>query len=154
MAWPPVAADLYAHGAPSSYFSTTPAISSDTISAAIRAAYGELATSLSPRCGGDPASWTWTHTAGQEQATRDVCLVAAADLAESQGLVLPGEGADPSWIKKAEAVRAKWSRMGTPGTRDAAPLYAGLVDATPDTTEGAPRGWSVALPYADVEAGA
>ena len=152
MAWPPVAADLYAHGAPASYFTTTPAISGDTISAAIRAAYGELATALSPRCGGDPALWTWTHTAGQEAATRDVALVAAADLAESQGLVLPGEGSDPSWIKKAQAVREKWARMGTPGTRPAAPLYSGLVDATSGVTEGAPRGWSSALPYAETEA--
>lgn len=144
MSWPPVAANLYTHGAPTSYFV---GVSGGDVTAAIQAAYGELATLLAPRCGGDPASWTWTHTAGQETATRDVCRVAAADLAMTHGLVLPGEGADPQWAARAQALRDLWSRMGSPGMRPAQPLYAGLVDATPLVTEGAPRGWSVDPPY-------
>lgn len=149
MAWPPVAANMYTHGAPSSYFT---GVSGGDITAAIQAAYGELATALGPRCGGDPASWTWTHTAGQETVTRDVCRVAAADLAETHGLVLPGEGADPTWAKRATAIRELWARMGTVGVRPAAPLYAGLVDATPNTTEGEARGWVTLYADANVEA--
>lgn len=152
MAWPPVAADLYVHGAPESYFTTTPAISADTISAAIQRALGKLSRLVGPRAGGPAASWTWTDSAGQEDATGDVVTVAAAALALAHGLVLPGEGADPQWAKKAEAIEALWSRMGTPGVRPAEPLYSGLTDATPSTTEGAPRGWSVALLYAETEA--
>lgn len=145
MAWPPVAADLYAHGAPESYFS---GVAAGDITAAIGAAYGELATELAPRCGGDPASWTWAHAAGKETATRDVCRVAASDLAVTHGLVLPGEGADPHWIKRAETIRTRWVAMGS----NKAPLYAGLEDATPDTLEGKTYGWATAAPYGPEEA--
>lgn len=145
MAWPPVAADLYVHGAPESYFTGVPA---GTITAAGEAAYGELATELAPRCGGDPASWTWAHTAGQAHATRDVCMIWGHALAVSNGLVLPGEGADPHWVKRAEAIRARWVAMGS----NKAPLYAGLVDATPDTLEGKTYGWATAAPYGPEEA--
>ena len=77
-------------------------------------------------------------------AKADGLEIAAAALALAHGLTLPGEGADPQYAKRAEAVEALWSRMGTPGTLDtskAEPLYAGLVDATPAVTEGAARGW-------------
>ncbi len=140
MTWPPVAADMYTHAAPSGYFT---GVSGGDITKALLAAYGELATALGPRCGGDPASWTWEHAAGKETATRDVCRVAAADLTETHGLSLPsiGEGGDVTWVRRAASIREMWTRMGTVGKRPAAPLYAGLVDATPDTTEGAARGW-------------
>ena len=147
MAWPPVAADLYVHGPAASYFT---GLAAGVVPGAILAAYGELATALGPRCGGDPASWTWAHTAGQEAATRDVCTVAVSWIVLNHGLTLPDTN-DTAWLTRAEAVRAMWTRMGTPGVRPAAPLYAGLADATPDTTEGAARGWSTASPYEGTE---
>jgi hypothetical protein len=140
MAWPPVLADLY-RAAPESYFD---GVSDGDQEEAIAAAYGELATALSPRCGGDPAEWTWTHTAGQAVATRDVATVAAYNLTLSHGLTLPGEGADPVFVRRGEAVMAKWRRMGTVGETDRSkvePLYSGLVDSTPLVTEGAALGW-------------
>ena len=55
----------------------------------------------------------------------------------------------------AAAVCGKWRlpmTAGTPGTADpskAEPLYAGLVDATPEVSEGSPRGWSLDAPMGD-----
>lgn len=142
MAWPPVAADLYAYAAPESYFA---GVAGAAITAALGAAFGELSTSLSSRVGGDPASWTWEHASGQAQATRDVCIVAGSSLAMATGIVLPGEGSDPHWVAWAKSTRALWRDMGA----FSAPLYAGLVDATTGTLEGRARGWSTPLPYAE-----
>lgn len=145
MSWPPVAADLYIHGAPESYFT---GVAAGTITAALLAALGECGTALAPRAGGPPEDWTWTSASGQEEATRDVCIVAAAALSYTQGLVLPVQqtvDGDRTYNDRASEVRAKWARMGTSGVRPAAPLYAGLVDATASTTEGAARGWYTAF---------
>ena len=138
MAFTVQTADLYTHGAAQSYFS---GVGAGVLAAAVSAARGECSRKLAPRVGGPLATWTFTDPDGEEECRRDIVIVAAADLALSQGLTLPGEGADPQWIAKAAAVRKLWSRMGTPGERDAEPLYAGLVDATPLIEEGAARGW-------------
>lgn len=133
--------DLYAHGAPESYFS---GVDAGDISKALAKALGSCSRKLAPRVGGPASSWTFTDAAGREDCAGDVAIVAASALALTHGLTLPGEGADPQYAKRAEAVEALWSRMGTPGTLDtskAEPLYAGLVDATPAVTEGAARGW-------------
>jgi hypothetical protein len=151
MSWPPVAADLYAHGPPASFWTGVPG---GSISAALSRAVGKLSRKVGPRAGGPASEWTWTDAAGQEDATGDVCTVAASYLALQFGLILPGEGTDPAWLTKAAEIEKLWSRMGTPGGRDNAssePLYAGLADATPDTTEGAARGWSTASPYEGTE---
>lgn len=141
MAWPPIEADLYIHGAPAAYFA---GVSAGTIEAALLGALGELGRALGPRVGGSPEDWTWTSAAGQEEATSDVCEVAAAKLSFAQGLVLPVQqtvDGDRTFNDRARVIRAKWAAMGTPGTRPAAPLYVGLVDATPAVVEDAPRGW-------------
>lgn len=148
MSWPPVAADLYVHGADDSYFA---GVAAGTITAHLSAALGKLSRKVGPRVGGPASSWTWTDTAGQEDATADVCIVAASTLAIRCGLTLPGEGADPQWLKKASEVEALWDRMGTVGRVPAEPLYAGLVDATPLVTEGAARGWYTAFDAANDE---
>jgi hypothetical protein len=151
MAWPPVAADLYRHGAPQEFFS---GVSAAAISAAGLAALGECGAALSPRVGGPPEEWTFTSTSGQEDATRDVCKVWAAELTFALGLVLPVQqtvDGDRTFNDRAKAVRERWRRMGTPGGKDpskAEPLYAGLVDATPAVTEGKARGWST--PFSEV----
>ena len=147
MAFTVETADLYTHGAPESYFD---GVAAPVLAAAVSAARGECSRKLAPRVGGPLASWTFTDPDGEEECRRDIVIVAGADLALSQGLTLPGEGADPQWVAKAAAIRKLWSRMGTVGERDAEPLYSGLTDATPNTTEGAARGW-VTL-YADVNA--
>ncbi len=148
MAFTVAAADLYAHGAPESYFDGVPDAS---ITAALAKALGTCSRKLSPRVGGPASSWSFTDAAGREDAAGDVAIVAAAALALAHGLTLPGEGADPQYAKRAEAVQELWSRMGTPGSlgtssragaSEAEPIYAGLVDATPDHEEGAPRGWA------------
>jgi hypothetical protein len=151
MAWPPVAADLYRHGAPSGFFD---GVQAATITAALSASLGECGRALSPRVGGAPEDWTFTSAAGQEEATRDVCQVAAGELAFSLGLVLPVQqtvDGDRTFNDRVRAVRERWRRMGTPGGKDpskAEPLYAGLVDATPSVTEGKARGWST--PFSEV----
>jgi hypothetical protein len=125
-----------------SYFSGVPGAS---ITAALAKALGTCSRKLAPRVGGPASSWTFTDPAGREDCAGDCAIVAAAALALAHGLTLPGEGADPQYAKRAEAVEALWSRMGTPGGGDpskAEPLYSGLVDATPDVVEGAARGWS------------
>jgi hypothetical protein len=148
MAFTVAAADLYAHGAPESYFDGVPEAS---IAAALAKALGTCSRKLSPRVGGPASGWTFTDTAGREDCAGDVAIVAASALALAHGLTLPGEGADPQYAKRAEAVQELWSRMGTPGSKgtsarsgesEAEPLYAGLVDTTPDHEEGAPRGWA------------
>ena len=142
-------ADLYAHGAPESYFVGVP---SGTITAALAKALGSCSRKLAPRVGGPASSWTFTDAAGREDCAGDCAIVAASALALTQGITLPGEGADPQYVARAAAVEALWSRMGTPGVTDpskAEPLYAGVVDATPDVTKGAARGWCVEPPFAD-----
>src|SRR4051812_10682085 len=124
MAFSVLAADLYAHGAPESYFSGVPGAS---ITAALAKALGTCSRKLAPRVGGPAASWTFTDATGREDCAGDVCVVAASALALVHGLTLPGEGADPQYVKRAEAVESLWSRMGTPGEKDsskAEPLYA------------------------------
>lgn len=149
MAFTVETADLYTHGAPETYFS---GVSSPVLAAAVSAARGECSRKLAPRAGGPLASWAFSDPDGEEECRRDIITVAAADLALSQGLTLPGEGADPQWVAKAASVRKLWSRMGTVGERDAEPLYSGLTDATPDVTEGAARGWYTPFETSEVEA--
>lgn len=142
MAFAVSTADLYAHGAPESYFEGVPA---GTITAALAKALGTCSRKLAPRVGGPASIWTFTDAAGREDCAGDVAIVAASALALTQGITLPGEGADPQYVARAAAVEARWSRMGTPGTTDPSlsePLYSGLVDATPDKSEGSPRGWA------------
>lgn len=147
MAFTVTAADLYAHGAPESYFTGVP---SGSITAALAKALGTCSRKLAPRVGGPASSWTFTDTAGREDCAGDIAIVAASALAVSQGITLPGEGADPQYVARALACEARWSRMGTPGTPDPSlsePLYSGLVDATPSVSEGSPRGWAAAPLY-------
>lgn len=157
MSWPPVAADLYRHGAPQSVFTIDGVVQSAAISAALSAALGELGRCLSPRVGGAPEDWTFTSAAGQEEATRDVCQVAAGELSFSLGLVLPVQqtvDGDRTFNDRVKAVRERWRRMGTPGGKDPSksePLYAGLVDATPLVTEGKVRGWYTAFDDVNAE---
>jgi len=142
MAFSLTTADLYAHGAPESYFSGVPSAS---ITEALLASLGTCSRKLRPRVGGPASSWTFTDDAGRASCAKDCAIVAASALALAHGLTLPGEGADPQYAKRAEAVEALWSRMGTPGGADpskAEPLYSGLVDATPNVSEGSARGWS------------
>jgi hypothetical protein len=139
--WPPVAADLYIHGAPESYFA---GVSGGTITAAILGAMGQLSRKVQGRAGGPASSWTWTDPTGQEEATRDVCVVAAAALSFTQGLVLPVQqtvDGDRTFNDRARAVEAMWSDMGA----SKAPLYSGLVDTTVDVIEGKSRGWYTPL---------
>jgi hypothetical protein len=146
MAFVVTAADLYAHGAPESYFSD---VDAGNISKAVAKALGECSRKLAPRVGGPASSWTFTDSAGREDCAGDVAIVAASALALAFGLTLPGEGADPQYAKRAAAAQGLWSRMGTPGDKDpskAEPLYSGLVDATPNVSEGSARGWSTPLP--------
>lgn len=141
MSWPPVAADLYIHGAPESYFA---GVAGGTITAAILGAVGQLSRKVQARAGGPASSWTWTDSAGQEEATRDVCVVAAAALSFSQGLVLPVQqtvDGDRTFNDRARAVEKLWTDMGT----SKAPLYSGLTDATADVIEGQSRGWYTPL---------
>lgn len=149
MSFEVTSADLYAHAAPESYFS---GIDAGDISKALAKALGTCSRKLAPRVGGPAASWSFTDDAGREDAAGDVAIVAAAALALAYGLTLPGEGADPQYAARAKDVVELWSRMGTPGTTDpskAEPLYAGLVDATPEVSEGSPRGWSLDAPMGD-----
>ena len=144
-------ADLYAHGAPESYFSGVP---SGSVTAALAKAMGTCSRKLAPRVGGPASSWTFSDSTGREDCAGDCCVVAASALALAHGLTLPGEGADPKYEARAQAVIELWSRMGAPGHKDPSksePLYAGLVDATPAVIEGAARGYSGAAAAAEVE---
>jgi hypothetical protein len=151
MAFTVSAADLYAYGAPESYFSGVPTA---TVTAQGAASLGECSRRLSPRAGGPASGWTFTDTAGEAECRRDIAIVWAGELALTQGLTLPGEGADPLYAARMQAIRERWSRMGAPGDRDSSksePLYAGLVDATPAVSEGHARGYSGAAAAAEVE---
>lgn len=151
MAFSVTTADLYAHGAPESYFSGVP---SGSITAALSKALGTCSRKLAPRVGGPASSWTFSDSTGREDCAGDVCVVAASALALAHGLTLPGEGADPKYEARAQAVIELWSRMGAPGDKSPSksePLYAGLTDATPAVIEGHARGYSGAAAAAEVE---